>query len=308
MSKAVFLSDPIAKLHDTGPEHPERVARWDAAMRGLGERPLLHLPAREATVDDLALCHTRAYIAKARHDVDAGYATLTTGDTDVCRHSFQVAAHGAGLLLTAVDQIMLGDQRRAFCVVRPPGHHATPDTGMGFCLFNNVAVAARYAQKRYGLQRVLIADWDVHHGNGTQDIFYNDGSVFFCSTHQHPWYPGTGAASETGEGGGKGTTLNFPLPAGSGREQILPAFERLARDMDAFRPELVVISAGFDSLAGDPLGHFRLSTKDFVDLTHLLLEIADKHAEGRVLSALEGGYSLAGLTAAVGAHAGALET
>ena len=174
---------------------------------------------------------------------------------------------------------------------------------MGFCLFNNIAVAARYAQQKYGVERVLIADWDVHHGNGTQDIFYEDGSVFFFSTHQHPWYPGTGAASEHGEGKGEGSTLNLPLPAGSGRAEILGGFQQqLLTAAATFKPDLVLISAGFDSRIGDPLGQFTLNDQDYKDLTAVMMEIADTHAGGRLVSLLEGGYSLTGLAAGVSAH------
>jgi len=198
---------------------------------------------------------------------------------------------------------MKGEARNAFCIVRPPGHHATPNRGMGFCLFNNIAIAARYAQRKYGVERVLIADWDVHHGNGTQDIFYEDGSVFFFSTHQSPWYPGTGDPDERGAGAGAGATLNCPFAAGAGREEIVGAFgDALRPSMDEFQPDLVLISAGFDSRLGDPLGHFRLVDADFRELTHLVMEIADKYAGGRVVSVLEGGYDLRGLTHAVGAH------
>ena len=202
---------------------------------------------------------------------------------------------------------MTGKHHNAFVAVRPPGHHATPDRGMGFCIFNNIAIAARYAQKHHQLDRVLIVDWDVHHGNGTQDAFYDDGSVLFFSTHQSPWYPGTGSANETGYADGEGKTINCPLPAGSGRKEILGAFEQtLAPAADEFKPDLVLISAGFDSRAGDPLGNFLLTDTDFADLTKLMLSIADRHCEGRLVSVLEGGYDLAGLGAAVRSHAQAL--
>jgi acetoin utilization deacetylase AcuC-like enzyme len=197
--------------------------------------------------------------------------------------------------------------RNAFCAVRPPGHHATASRGMGFCFFNHAALAARYAQRRHGLERALIVDWDVHHGNGTQDIFYSDPTVFFFSTHQWPLYPGTGRADETGEGAGVGTTMNFPFPAGSGRKEILGAVENsLAPAAERFRPDLVVISAGFDSRVGDPLGRFTLTDRDFGDLTRAVMEIAARHAGGRVVSVLEGGYNLDGLASAAAAHVEAL--
>ena len=308
MIPTAFLSDPMVKEHDPGPRHPEQVARFDAAMRGLGDAPLTATAPRAATVDELGLCHTRDYIQVARRDVEMGMPGLSTGDTEVCLRSYDVALRAVGVCLNAVDLVMKGEAANAFCVVRPPGHHASPNRGMGFCLFNNIAVAARYAQKKYGVERVVIADWDVHHGNGTQDIFYADPGVFFFSTHQSPWYPGTGAPDETGEGNGKGTKVNCPFPAGAGRDQILTAFrDKLAMTMDAWRPDLVLISAGFDSRLDDPLGHFRLTDPDFSDLTDLMLEIADKHAQGRVVSVLEGGYSLDGLSKGVAAHAQALQ-
>ena len=212
------------------------------------------------------------------------------------------------LFKSAVDGVIAGTWRNAFCAVRPPGHHATPDRGMGFCLFNNVAIAARYAQDRHGLERIAIVDWDVHHGNGTQDIFYENGSVFFFSTHQSPWYPGTGAKDETGAGAGRGSTLNVPLPAGSGIREIGAAFRGpFMEKMRDFKPDLILVSAGFDSRLGDPLGHFTLSDEDFATLTALLLELADTHAGGRLVSVLEGGYNQNGLAKAVESHVRALQ-
>jgi acetoin utilization deacetylase AcuC-like enzyme len=197
--------------------------------------------------------------------------------------------------------------RRVFCGMRPPGHHATPVKGMGFCIYNNVAVAARHAQAKHGAGKVLIVDWDVHHGNGTQDIFYEDDTVYFFSTHQSPWYPGTGAREETGSGKGHGTVLNRPFPAGAGRKEIVGAFEGdLVAAANRFKPDLVLISAGFDSRIEDPLGHFRLTDEDFMDLTRVIIDVANEHAEGRLVSILEGGYNLEGLTKAVEAHLRAL--
>jgi len=305
-----FLADPIAKEHNTLPGHPERPARWDAAVKGLGGLALAAVPPREATREELKLSHTPGYICVARRDVETGQATLSTGDTDICPRSYEVALRAVGTCLNGIDLILGGNgdsANNAFCIVRPPGHHASADRGMGFCLFNNIAIAARYAQKKYGLERILIADWDVHHGNGTQDIFYDDPSVFFFSTHQSPWYPGTGSAREKGENEGNGATMNCPLPAGSGRDEVLGAFRtRLLPAMQDYRPDVVLISAGFDSRMNDPLGRFLLTDADFAELTSLLQEIADKHCRGRLMSVLEGGYSLDGLTRAVAAHAQAL--
>ena len=303
-----FLADPIAKEHDTGAVHPERPARWDAAVRGLGDAPLTTVPVRAATREELQLCHTPAYIDIAQRDVKASRTTLSTGDTDIGPRSYEVALRAVGTCLNGIDLVMEGRATNAFCIVRPPGHHARPQGGMGFCLFNNIAIAARYAQQKYGVESVMIADWDVHHGNGTQDIFYEDPSVFFFSTHQSPWYPGTGDERERGGNEGKGTTINCPFPAGSGRDQILGAFRNsLLPAMKDYRPDLVLISAGFDSRNGDPLGLFLLTDDDFAELTSLLQEVADQYCKGRLMSVLEGGYSLTGLKQAVAAHSAALK-
>ncbi len=303
-----FLADPVAKNHDPGPGHPESPARYDAVVKGLSGFPLTELPPRSATDDELALCHTRGYMRTARYETEEGFSQLTTGDTDLCHATHYVALRAVGTVLNAVDMVFTKQANNAFCVVRPPGHHASANRGMGFCMFNNIAVGARYAQKKHGAERIMIVDWDVHHGNGTQDIFYEDGTVLFFSTHQYPWYPGTGAAEETGEGKGRGLTLNCPLPSGAGRAEVWQAFqERLKPAADEFRPDLIMVSAGFDSRAGDPLGHFTLADRDFADLTRVLRDIADKHAGGRLVSVLEGGYNLYGLAKAAQAHAGALQ-
>jgi len=302
-----LLADPDCKEHRTGSRHPERPERFDAAVAALRGMDLIPIATRAATLDEIALCHSREYIQLAEREVTAGLHELSTGDTIISPRSFDAALHATGSVLNAVDSVLKGTVQNAFCIVRPPGHHATPTRGMGFCLFNSIAIAARYAQQKYGVDRVLIADWDVHHGNGTQDIFYSDGSVLFFSTHQHPWYPGTGAPDETGEGPGAGMTMNCPFPAGSGRAEILGAFqEKLLPAAEKVKPELVLISAGFDSREGDPLGHFLLTDADFADLTRLMREIADKYAGGRLVSVLEGGYSLPGLAAGVRAHVEAL--
>jgi acetoin utilization deacetylase AcuC-like enzyme len=303
------LASEVYRGHQPGPGHPESPARVDAIARALGALPpgLASIAPRPATLADVGLCHGADYVRAVAADVASGAESLSTGDTDISRDSYRVALQAAGGVLSAVDAVVAGTLRNAFCAVRPPGHHACPARGMGFCIFNNVAIAARHAQKVHGIGRVLIVDWDVHHGNGTQEIFYEDGSVFFFSTHQWPWYPGTGRADETGRGDGLGATLNCPFAAGSGRREILGAFEeRLLPAAERFRPELVLVSAGFDSRSGDPLGGFLLRDADFADLTRVVMRIADRHAQGRLVSVLEGGYNLAGLASAAAAHVEAL--
>lgn len=306
-------ADPVCREHLAGRDHPERPERFDAVTAALRQAGLMShlmpLDLRSASEDELALCHTGEYLQVARSDIESGYRYLSTGDTEIGPGSWEAAVRAAGAGLSAVDAVAGGSARNAFCVVRPPGHHANTMRGMGFCLFNNVAIAARYAQRRHGVGKVLIVDWDVHHGNGTQDIFYADPSVFFFSTHQWPLYPGTGRADETGAGAAKGTTMNFPLPAGSGRAEILGAVQdALMPAMESFRPELVLISAGFDSRIGDLLGRFTLTDEDFADLTRAVMEIAGRSAGGRVVSMLEGGYNLEGLASAAVAHVQALHS
>lgn len=302
-----LIADPFCKQHVTGPGHPESPARFDAVARAaqnLKLTPIQGKPADEAT---LQLCHDQDYIALAREEILNGNVELSTGDTIVSERSWDVSRAMIGHICAAVDAVVQKQVATAFCAIRPPGHHATQNCGMGFCIFNNVAIAARYAQKQHGIDRVLIVDWDVHHGNGTQEIFYRDGSVFFFSTHQSPWYPGTGAANETGEGAGEGATLNCPFPAGAGRAEICGIMKaKLLPAADQFCPDLVLISAGFDSHAEDPLGLFQLHDEDFAEMTQLVCEIAERHASGRVVSLLEGGYNLNSLASSALAHVQAL--
>lgn len=311
MSSTALLLDPLYKQHETAFDHPEAPERMDALLEifkraGLAAR-CLRIAPRRATLDEIARVHDRSYIDRVLRKVADGVRELANGDVSVCRQSGDIALEAAGGAIAAVDFVMTGGAANAFCAVRPPGHHATPDAAMGFCIFNNVAAAARHAQAVHGAERVAIVDWDVHHGNGTQDIFYDDHSVLFCSTHQSPWYPGTGAHTERGEGRAEGTTINRPFRAGAGAEEILGAFrDHLLPTIREFHPDLVLISAGFDSRIGDPLGHFRLTDRDFHDLTEMVLEVASDVCDGRVVSVLEGGYSLDGLGRAATSHVLAL--
>ncbi|MFM8577361.1 MAG: histone deacetylase [Planctomycetaceae bacterium] len=293
--------------HETGEGHPESPGRVRAIRRALRDQGLIErtlaIEPRAATEAELLRCHTADYLRMVRADASEGRGQLSTGDTPLSPRSLETAILAAGGILAAVDAVMTGGVRNAFAIVRPPGHHATPDRGMGFCLFNNVALAARHALAVHGIRRVLIADWDVHHGNGTQDQFQADGSVLFFDTHQSPLYPGTGHRDETGEGPGRGLIMNRPFAAGAGRQEIVSAFrDELIPAADAFKPELVLVSAGFDSRVGDPLGGFRLTDDDFADLTTILMGIAAKHAGGRLVSTLEGGYALGGLARAAVSH------
>lgn len=302
-----LVFDALYARHDPGPGHPESPERYAALHAAFEQNGLLgslhSIKPRLARDEDLHLAHTQAYIHVVRHDVARRASMLSTGDTALGVHTFDIALMAVGGCLAAVDAIFSAQVRNAFAAVRPPGHHVTATRGMGFCVFNNVAIAARYAQKVHGAERVLIADWDVHHGNGTQDIFYRDPSVFVFNTHQSPWYPGTGAHDEAGEDAGAGTTMNCPFHAGAGHAEIVGAFrKKLLPAAETFRPDFVVISAGFDSRHDDPLGRFVLKDGDFGELTSIMMEIADRWAGGRLLSVLEGGYNLRGVGAAASTH------
>jgi acetoin utilization deacetylase AcuC-like enzyme len=306
MKSGLLYSEEYLK-HVTPEGHPESARRAEVVMKGLTDEGLVEkmarIEARAATREEVTRCHTPKYFEIAKSDVEGGLPDLSTGDTHIMERSFDVALLAAGGVISAVDAVIEGRMKNAFCVVRPPGHHATPVKGMGFCLFNNIAIAARHAQSKHKIGKVLIADWDVHHGNGTQDIFYEDGTVLFFDTHQAPWYPGTGDASEKGTGKGLNCIMNNPFPAGAGRAEVYGAFEtRLIDAANKFKPDLLMLSAGFDSRQGDPLGQFKLTDEDYVDLTKVMLHIAKEHAGGRLVSVLEGGYNLRGLMKASAAH------
>ena len=299
--------DPAMLRHAPPNDHPESPRRLDAVMAAVrqleGKGRVSVLPPQPATEDHLLLVHAAEYVKKVRTEIAEGRQVLSTGDTELSPGSLAAALAAAGTVVSAVDAVITGRARAAFCAVRPPGHHASQARGMGFCVFNNIAIGARHARRRHAVDRVLIIDWDVHHGNGTQEVFWSDGNVLFFDVHQHPWYPGTGSAGEQGEGRGRGLIVNNPFPAGSGRKEILTVFrEALVPAAERFRPQLVMISAGFDSRAGDPLGRFTLTDQDFADLTDIVLTIARQHAGGRIVSVLEGGYALDGLPRAIASH------
>lgn len=306
-TKTGYLYSDLFLEHDSGEGHRESPQRLTAVRDRVKQAEwystLLDIPSVEVDLDTLSLVHTPAYIELVRTECESGVTRLSTGDTNISSESYAVALAGVGGVVSAVDRVMGGEAKNAFCALRPPGHHASAERGMGFCLFNNVAVAARYAQERYGVERVLIADWDVHHGNGTQDTFYRNDSVFFMSTHQSPLYPNTGAVEETGEGPGEGLTMNRPFAPGAGNAELIDAFRNdLLPAAREFRPDLVLISAGFDSRIDDPLGSFEVDDEGFRELTRIMLEIADIGGDGRLVSVLEGGYNPPGLASAVAAH------
>lgn len=296
-----LVMHPDCARHDTGWGHPEHQGRLPAVVNALYmDTPALlnvvrQVEAEPASPEALLRVHTGAHVERVRAAVDqaarSGRQVALDPDTIVSDASWDAALAAAGCTITATSLVLDGETRTAFAVCRPPGHHATPDRAMGFCLFNNVAVAARWAQAERGVERVLIVDWDVHHGNGTQDIFYEDPSVYFLSLHLSPHYPGTGAVGERGRGKGLGTTRNVPLGRGTTREEYHAAFDSaLEATLEEFRPEFVFISAGFDCLAGDPLGGLPLEPVDLHRMTRRIIEWTADSAEGRVIAVLEGGY------------------
>jgi acetoin utilization deacetylase AcuC-like enzyme len=310
-----LIYDPIFLEHQTPRRHPDRPERLEMsinvleALGWLEREGLVQLKPRAATEDELATVHERAYIQQVRdacaevaaQEASGGRSTrFFATDTYISAKSYEAALKAAGAPLTAIDAIMAGEIDNAYCLVRPPGHHALPEAAMGFCLFNNVAVAARYAIDQHGLERVMIIDYDVHHGNGTQEMFYSDPRVLYFSLHQSPFYPGTGASDERGEGVGLGTTINVPLPATTGYETYDPVFRQvLAPAADRYNPQLILVSAGYDAHWHDPIGQMNLSTAGFAQLNGIIIDIAKQVCNGRLIMVQEGGYDVDAVSACV---------
>lgn len=297
--KIAILYDEQFLLHDTGPNHPENSERIISTINFLKNDSKLKFnliwPAFDyASIDIINLAHSKEYIHLVKQEsekITESTAKLSTGDTVISKYSYQVARKSVGAVTEGVDQMMQGKASNAFVFSRPPGHHASKDRGMGFCIFNNVAIAAKYLQKKYGINRILIVDFDVHHGNGTQDIFYGDNTVFYFSIHQHPFYPGTGRPNEKGSDAGYGYTLNIDLPKGAGDEEFIHGIKsQLIPAMEKFKPEFILVSAGFDAHENDLLGQLKYSNNGYKEATDILSTMAEKYASNRLLFVLEGGY------------------
>lgn len=305
--KTGLIYDDIYLEHKTTPDHPERPERLLEIVKRLKAEGLysllLELEPAPAGLNWIETVHSPDYIERAKRSCDNGVGYLDSPDVPISDRSYEAAVMAVGGMLAAVDAVMEQKVANAFCAVRPPGHHALENRAMGFCIFNNVAIGTRYIQKKYGLSNVLIVDWDVHHGNGTQATFYDDPTVLYFSVHQYPFYPGTGSRAETGAGKGLNYTVNVPLPAGSGDSAYLEAFEQKLRPAAlAFSPDFVLISAGFDAHENDPLGQMAVTAEGFAKLTEIVKAIALKCCQGRLVSILEGGYHLGGLAASVESH------
>ncbi|MCA1454361.1 histone deacetylase family protein [Bradyrhizobium sp. BRP22] len=303
----LLLTHPACLDHLTPPGHPERPDRLRAVAEVLGEERFSALSrgeAPEGSLDSVMLCHGELYVGELRHVAPTSGLVYIDGDTSMSPGTWEAVMRGVGGAVAAADAVLSGEHQNAFVAVRPPGHHAEASRPMGFCFFDNAAIAARHAQRKFGIGRVAVVDFDVHHGNGTQDIFWADPTVMYCSTHQMPLFPGTGSRGERGE---HDTIVNAPLAPEDGGAQFRSAFDNLILpQLEKFGPELVIISAGFDAHYRDPLASLNLRAEDFGWVTHKLLDLADRHADGRVVSVLEGGYDLQGLKESVAAHVTAL--
>ncbi len=304
MGKTAYLWNKIYLEHQTEWGHPERPERLIAIDKKLKSAPyykeLLRIEPRDAEDKYIELIHDRTYILRVKQEIEDGTEYLDSLDTSVCPRSFEVARFAVGGCLNMCDAVMKGEAVHGFCAVRPPGHHAERNYAAGFCIFNNIAIAARYLQTKHKIGRIAIVDWDVHHGNGTQHSFDKDRTIFYTSLHQYPYYPGTGSDSERGKESGEGYTLNIPMEAGSGDEEYLSAFKgQIISQLEKFEPEVVLISAGFDAHRSDPLSSIQLSTEIYYQFTKLLVELAKKHSSDRVIAFLEGGYNLTALADSV---------
>jgi len=294
-------------LHDTGGMHPEKGERLESIVRHLRSTGLMnelfHIELQSSTIEMISAVHNVDYIYSVKDCIEKGETVLDLGDTHVGKDSWRIALLAAGGACSAVDAVMKGEADRVFCAIRLPVHHACRSDAMGFCVFNNVAVATRHLQKKYGIERIAIVDWDVHHGNGTQEMFYDDSSVFYLSIHQFPHWPGTGASSEVGEGKGRGFNCNVPVPPGTGDEEYLLLFrEAVEGKMERFKPEFVFISAGFDAHINDPLSDLMFGEDVYAEMTDIVCRCSDNYASGRIVSLLEGGYELKALANSVGVH------
>jgi len=312
--KTAIIHHPIYQKHDTGIGHPETPKRYEVVMNALKSdktfwESLQEIEAEKVSQGIIQAAHTKEHFKRVEGAFENGVEYLDA-DTVISMDSFDASVYAAGGACRAVDAVMAGEAKNAFVAVRPPGHHATGEHAMGFCLFNNVAIAARYAQNKYKeIERVAIIDWDVHHGNGTQGIFFDDPSVFFFSMHQYPWYPGSGSRGETGYGRGKDFTMNVPVKANTPAKLQKQMFENALGDINRnFKPDFVIISAGFDAHESDPLGQLRLEDNDFISMTRTVKQWADEVCAGRIVSCLEGGYNLETLGATVKHHVSELSS
>jgi len=304
MSRSAVVIDPEFLKHEPGEFHPERPERLKALLEltnALHGGMVQILPPRQAKIAEIEACHDSQYIDLVRSTSETnGYAL--DGDTVTCADSFGTAVLAVGGFLRLLETMAADELQNGFAMVRPPGHHALRDRAMGFCLFNTIAIGAEYLKNHYGAKRILVMDWDVHHGNGTQDSFYGDPSVLYISTHQYPYYPGTGAMDEVGTGKGEGYTVNIPLPAGCGDDEYLGVFKQIVMPIAAkYEPEWVLVSAGFDPHRQDPLGGMLVTEEGFATMASLLLNLAQKFAGGKVAFLLEGGYNIKALKSSVAA-------
>ena len=311
MTKTGLVYHDDYLTHIAGLGHPERPERLKSIISFLENsrlmKQLIRIEPVKAGIEWIGEIHSQHYIEHVRESCEKGDIFLDSMDTGICKNSYDVALLASGGCLKAADAVMENLVNNVFCAVRPPGHHAEKNQAMGFCIFNNIAILARYLQKKHDIKNILIIDWDVHHGNGTQKAFYDDDSVFYFSIHQFPHYPGTGRESEKGNGSGTGYTLNVPVSIGYGDEDYIKIFkETLKSAALRFEPDFVLISAGFDAHSNDPLSGIYMSEKGFNGITRIVKEIADECSRGRIISVLEGGYDLNSLVKSVNAHISAL--